>query len=504
MNLLSCRQIRSYQFPAEAAAMILSDVFERFSQDAPLSVMARGIIENALNPQVLDQLFEDVAEKQFTHKLLFSTIVNLMSVVVCRIRPSIHAAFQARAETVGASIDAVYDKLDGTETAVSAALVPAVAARLAPVIDAMGGGRAEWLPGYRVRILDGNHLPGSEHRLKELRTIRAGALPGQALVVLDPRLMLATDVVLCEDGHAQERSLLDRILAIVAAQDLFIADRNFCTTDFLFGIARRGGFFVIRQHASTLHWECVGKRRACGRIETGKVYEQTIRATDDAGEILFLRRVTVVLDQPTRDGDTELHLVTNVPAQDARAKVIADLYRRRWTIETAFQELEATLHSEINTLGYPKAALFAFCVALVSYNVLSTLKAALRAVHGEAVVAEEVSGYYVADEIRMTHRGMMIAIPEDEWVVFHDLTPWSWPTCWSAWRGRSPFPSCASTRAARRSRSPRNRAGPRSNMWPPRRFWKRVIHVQSNASKRAGRAHPTFCASPLSPLGGSI
>ena len=46
-----------------------------------------------------------------------------------------------------------------------------------------------------------------------------------------------------------------------------------------------------------------------------------------------------------------------------------------------------------------------------------------RQVHGEAVVAEEVSGYYVADEIQMTHRGMMIAIPEDEWVVFHDLTP---------------------------------------------------------------------------------
>ena len=112
-----------------------------------------------------------------------------------------------------------------------------------------------------------------------------------------------------------------------------------------------------------------------------------------------------------------------MPAKDARAKVIAELYRRRWTIETAFQELEATLHSEINTLGYPKAALFAFCVALVAYDVLSTLKAALRSVHGEAVVAEKVSGYYVADEIQMTHRGMMIAIPEDEWVVFHDLSP---------------------------------------------------------------------------------
>ena len=76
MNPLSCCQIRSYQFSAEAAAMILNDVFERFTQDAPLSVMAQGIMENALNPQILDQLFEDVAQKQFTHKLLFSTIVT--------------------------------------------------------------------------------------------------------------------------------------------------------------------------------------------------------------------------------------------------------------------------------------------------------------------------------------------------------------------------------------------------------------------------------------------
>lgn len=403
--------------------MILSDIFERFSQDSPLSVMAQGVMENAMNPRILDQLFEDVAQRQFTNKLLFSTTVDLMSVVVCGIRPSIHAAFQARAETVGASVDAVYDKLDGTETVVSAALVGTMADRLTPVIDAMSGGRQEWLPGYRARILDGNHLPGSEHRIKELRTIRAGALPGHALVVFDPRLMLATDVVLCEDGHAQERSLLDQILPIVAAKDLWVADRNFCTTDFLFGIAGRGGFFAIRQHASTLHWTFVGKRRACGRIDTGEVFEQTIRATNDAGEILILRRVAVLLDQPTRDGETELHILTNVSVRDAKARTIADLYRRRWTIETAFQELEATLHSEINTLGYPKAALFAFCVALVAYNVLSTIKAALRSVHGEAVVQEQVSGYYMADEIQMTYRGMMIAIPEDEWVVFRDLPP---------------------------------------------------------------------------------
>jgi len=403
--------------------MILGDVFERFAQDSPLSVMARGVMENALSPKLVDELFEDVADQQYTKRLLFSSIVDLMSPVVCRIQPAVHAAYQAHAETLDATVQAVYGKLDRTEPALSAALVRAIATRLAPVIDAMGGARPPSLPGYHVRILDGNHLAGTEHRIKELRTIGAGALPGQALVVLDPRLMLATDVILCEDGHAQERSLLGQVLGLVRAQDLWIDDRNFCTTNFLFGIAGREAFFVVRQHAATLHWEFVGKRRACGRTDTGRVFEQTIRATNDTGEVLILRRITVVLDKPTRDRETEIHLLTNLPAKDARAKVIAALYRKRWLIETAFAELESTLNGEVNTLGYPKAALLAFCVALVAYNVLSTLKAALRSVHGEEVVAEDVSGYYVADEIKRVHDGMMIAIPEDEWVVFHDLTP---------------------------------------------------------------------------------
>jgi hypothetical protein len=235
--------------------------------------------------------------------------------------------------------------------------------------------------------------------------------------------MLVTDVVPCEDGHAQERSLLEPILALVRPRDLWIEDRNFCTTGFVFGVARRQACFVVRQHAGNLPWQFVGKRRSCGRIDTGRVFEQTIRVAHEDGEILFLRRITVVLDRPTRDGDTEIHILTNLPARDARAKAIAELYRKRWTIETAFAELEATLRGEVETLGYPKAALFAFCIALVSYNLLSVVKAALRSVHGAKVVTEGVSGYYLADEVAGTYRGMMIAIPEDEWGVFHDLSP---------------------------------------------------------------------------------
>jgi IS4 transposase len=401
--------------------MVLDDVFERFARQAPVTVMVRAALEHALAPQALDALFQETAQRQYTRTLLFSSVVDLMGTVVARIHPAVNAAYHAKAESLGVSLRAVYDKLDRTEPAVSAELVRHTARTLGPVIAAMGGERAAWLPGYHVKILDGNHLAGTQHRLKELRTIGAGALPGKALVVLDPQAMLVTDVFPCEDGHAQERSLLDQVLEGIRSGQVWIADRNFCTTGFLFGIDRRGGHFVIRQHGATLFIEGMGERRPCGRCETGAVFEQEMRLGDGDGGTMTVRRITVELDKPTRDGETEVHILTNLPVEVADALAIAELYRRRWTVEAAFGELATCLDGEINTLGYPKAALFAFCVALVSYNVMSVVKAALRSVHGEEAV-EGLSFYYLADEVAGTHRGMMIAIPEDEWAVFHGLT----------------------------------------------------------------------------------
>jgi hypothetical protein len=403
--------------------MFMSDIFQRFVEDSPVSVMAQALLENALPPSIVDALFEQHAQLQYTRDLLFSDVVNLMSLVVCCIHPSINAAFNKMADRLTVTKKAVYDKIDRVETSTSAALVRRTGTAFTGVIDALGGRKDPWLAGYRTRILDGSHLPGTEHRIAPLRITRAGALPGQSLVIYEPESMLVLDEILCEDGHAQERSMTDEILALIESKDLWIADRNFCTTSLLFGIAGRGGFFVIRQHGATLTWETVGDRVSCGRTETGAVFEQKVKLTNDAGEIFFVRRVTVELDSSTRDGDRIIHILTNLPAEDADAIAVARMYRGRWTLETAFQELEAALNGEINTLGYPKAALFAFSVALVAYNVLSTVKAALRSIHGTEVADQQVSGFYLADEVAGTHRGMMIAIPKDEWVVFHGMTP---------------------------------------------------------------------------------
>jgi hypothetical protein len=401
--------------------MILSEVFERFAEESPVTVMVRAALENALPPSAVDALFEDVAERQYTRDLLFSDVVGLMGMVVCKIRPSINAAYKKHAEALGVTRQAVYGKINGMEPAVGAALVRHTAGAIAPVIEALGGRREPWLPGYRARVLDGSHLPGTEHRLGPLRTERAGALPGQALVVFDPELMLAIDAIPCEDGHAQERSMTAEILALVRPGDLWVADRNFCTTTLLFGIVDRRGSFVIRQHGSTLTWGPAGPRQARGRCDTGEVLEQPVRLTDPEGRTLSLRRITVVLDKPTRDGDREIHILTDLPEDVADAAAVAEIYRKRWTLETAFQEMEATLDGEIAALGYPRAALFALCVALVSYDLMSAVKGALRSVHGPEAVDTGVSGSDLAEEASGTTRGMLIAIPEDEWAVFHGL-----------------------------------------------------------------------------------
>jgi hypothetical protein len=345
---------------------------------------------------------------------LFSLVADLMGSVVCRVRPSVHAAFQARSDEIGVTIKALYDKLQGIETQVTRQLVRDTAARLAEIVDHAEGRLPAWLPGYRVKILDGNHLRRSERRLKELRTQNVAPLPGHSLVMLDPERMLAIDMFPCEDGHAQERSLLPQVLPTIEPHDVLVADRNFSTMNFLGGIADRQACFVIRQHAQNLRCELLGRRRQAGRVETGVVYEQALRLLYENGVVWTIRRVSVELDEPTRDGDTEIHLLSNLP-ESIDACQVAELYQQRWTIEVAFGELEATLEGELETLCYPQAALFAFAMALVAYNVLSTVKAALRGEHGADKINRQVSGYYLADEVAGTWRGMMIVLPADYW-----------------------------------------------------------------------------------------
>jgi hypothetical protein len=261
---------------------MLGKVFARFVEKSPISVMVRGTLERVLGADQLDAWFARTAQKPYTRTLFFSTVYDVLSQVVFRIKPSVRAAYRDREDDVGASLIAVYNKLNGLATQTSAALVRYSASVLTPLIEQLDGTRVSWLPGYRVKIIDGNCIEASERRLKALREVQGGALPGKSLVVYEPALGLVSDVFPCEDGHAQERSLFGAVLATVHVDDLWIQDRNFCTCAFLCEIDSRGASFITRQHEG-LPFETVNVLHSVGRIETGHVAEQRVQVRDAQG-----------------------------------------------------------------------------------------------------------------------------------------------------------------------------------------------------------------------------
>jgi IS4 transposase len=398
--------------------MLLNPIFQTFVEKSPLSVMARATIANMLPASFLDEFFNTTAETGYTRSLLFSTTFDLMSLVVCGKAPHLQSAYNQIRDRVPVSLKCVYEKLQRLESGISSSMVENTANRCADVIQALGCPIESLLPGYRVRILDGNHLAGTQKRLKVTRGLKGAVLPGQCLAVLDPSLMLITNLIACEDGHTQERALIPQVLPLVQAKDVWIADRNFCTCDFLTDLANKDAFFVIRRHGNmTLEPQSEYTQEV--ETETGWVSERKVWVVREGQRLLEVRQIRVRLKQPTKEKETEIEILSNLP-EEVKAVKIAQLYRDRWKVEGAFYELTMNLNCELKTLGYPKAALFGFAVAVVAYNILAVIKAAIKSVHGKK--AEEVSGYYVGLELAMMYAGMMIVLPEEDWSIFEKMS----------------------------------------------------------------------------------
>jgi Transposase DDE domain len=397
----------------------LNPIVRRFAERSPLPVMARAILERCLGAQQLDEWFERQAQEQYTRELLFSSVYELMTQVVLGQHPTVHAAVRDAGEAITVSVTSVYNKLKGLEVDTSAALVGWSASQAGELIQALQAAKPALLPGLTVKVLDGNVLDGREHRLKESRARTAAPLPGKVVAVFDPQCEVIEAIVPSEDAYTQERALLPEVLSRhVGAGQLWLADRNFCTTAFLEGLVQRQAHALIREHG-LLRFTPLEPMREIGLSEGAQVGEQWVHlgAPDQGATALKVRRIRLKLAQPTRDGDDTLCLLTTLGSEHADALTLARLYRQRWTIERAFLHLTTQLRCEVRTLSYPGAALFALACAMTAFNVLAVLKAALRAAHG-LEAEQSLSGYYMAIEMGNAAHGLDTIVDPEDWTAF--------------------------------------------------------------------------------------
>ncbi|MHC8349606.1 IS4 family transposase [Pseudomonas sp. RT4P38] len=372
--------------------------------------MAKLVLEQAVAAEWVDQVFEEHRQRQYPRELLFSTIIELMSLVSLGLRPSLHAAAR-QMEDLPVSLAALYDKVSRTEPALLRALVVGSAQRLAPTIEELGCSAI--LPGWQLRVVDGNHLPSSEKRLGALRRERGAARPGFSVVVYDPDLDQVVDLQPCEDAYASERVGVLPLLENASRGQLWMADRLYCTLPVMEACEDAGASFIIREPSKHPRLLQESDWQEPVAVEAGSVREQTIEVKGGRQ----WRRVELNLQKATESGDTMLLFWSNLP-DTITAEQIADLYRRRWSIEGMFQRLESVLDSEIESLGNPKAALLGFASAVLAYNVLSVLKRSVEQAHRQTQPEDwEASIFHLTVQVRSGYEGLQIALPPEHLAI---------------------------------------------------------------------------------------
>lgn len=399
---------------------------------SPLATLVRGKIEWAFPANTWDDLFAEHEGRGYSRKLTMSTMAELMIQVVSGKRDSIFAAFRADQESAAprimASVQAVYGKLGRIDPEFSCKLVRYSSERFRQLLAVDRKPQVPGWAGYSIQIVDGTQPDGSEHRLGVLRTRKAAGLPCKFVVQYDLATGMCVDAVAAADAYASEQVLAGDLFERAKAGDLFVGDRHYALAKWFVILESRRAYFVFRECSLQLALREAGLRKRLGRTETGMAYEQPVEALDKtSGRWIPLRMIIVVLDTPTASGDREIRLLTNLPSK-VNGKKIAGLYRQRWTIEKHFNFLKHQLNGEIQSLGRPKAAIFALCMAMIAGNAVAAVRKSIAAAHGPEELAK-LSGHYLADEIAGNYRAIDALLDPAELEPLTELSAkafWNW------------------------------------------------------------------------------
>lgn len=188
----------------------------------------------------------------------------------------------------------------------------------------------------QIWAADGSTLEALFRKLKVLADVPIGQLAGKICTVIDITTRLPVEVWFSERARAYDTTFIPELLTVVPKKTLLILDRGFYDFKFFVALVEQQGAAFITRLKSNANIEVVKVLTqtdtvkdlvvvlGSGQNDTPKI---TVRLVEIRFERVWYRYITSVLDP------------TILPPF-----VVADLYRRRWRIEEAFNTIKRLLN----------------------------------------------------------------------------------------------------------------------------------------------------------------
>jgi hypothetical protein len=362
----------------------------------PLAQAVLELFDHVLDDGLCGAVFDAHRGRCYEDELTFATLVR-----VIRDALVLHGGSANRAigdavddERLGCAPSGVYRKLGNLPPALSQAFLRRGTERLAALTAAPDDGGARALAAcfddLDVIVIDGKQLKKAAKRLLATRAYTSGSLLGaKLLVALSLRSGLAIAMNASEDGQGNDVPLVGGLLeqmqmlragAIAPATRpfLFVADRQFADLNVPELVTRGGDHFLLRCQKSLTFEPDPSRPEQSGVDEAGRPFTQAwgwIGSTEDKRQRVrrrYVRRIT--LPRVGEDED-DVILITDLLDDVAHpATALLGLYRLRWTIEQAFQQVTEVFALAKLIGSSPRGIIFQGALCLMIYNLTLTIK----------------------------------------------------------------------------------------------------------------------------------
>jgi hypothetical protein len=353
--------------------------------------------------------------------------VHLITDALLGHRGSPHQTFKVaqQQDVLDATVQAMYGKLQRVPLSLSLGLFTEAVCRLRE----LGTYRdedplPESLKDFWVLGFDGKKLKYVAKKLKAQRGLKGNIFGGKLLIVEDLRTQQAVGANAAADGEAADNPLVlgavERVRAIPEKRPrLWVNDRAFCEFATLTLLNADGDHFLTR-YCANYHFHPDRKvPTRTGTDDEGRPFREQ---WGGLGKPASKRRVYVRKITVTRVGQQPLALVTSLMDADKYpASELLTLYRRRWGLETMFQQVVQTFDLRHLIGATPQGTVFQAMLCLLLYNITMVIRDVVA--QGAKRDAHEVSLKLLFDDLVRDLTGWVEVLEPDETVDLLRSTP---------------------------------------------------------------------------------